>query len=87
MKKVNIFLSLISESETHIDSLHIEWNILSLYFLKLWGLLLTDNENPQFSVSEKLEYYIRFFLWYSTPWTATPVSNDPLWLTLFGGGC
>ncbi len=52
MKKVNIFLSLISESETHIDSLHTEWNILSLYFLKLWGLLLTDNENPQFSVSE-----------------------------------
>ncbi len=22
-------------------------------------------------------------LWYSTPWTATPFSNDPLWLTLF----
>ncbi len=21
-------------------------------------------------------------LWYSTPWTATPFSNDPLWLTL-----
>ncbi len=26
-------------------------------------------------------------LWYSTPWTATPFSNDPLWLTLFVGGC
>ncbi len=25
-------------------------------------------------------------LWYSTPWTATPISNDPLWLTLFVEG-
>ncbi len=26
------------------------------------------------------------FLWYSTPWTAGPFSNDPLWLTLFVKG-
>ncbi len=25
-------------------------------------------------------------LWYSTPWTATPFCNDPLWLTLFVEG-
>ncbi len=25
-------------------------------------------------------------LWYSTPWTAPPFSNDPLWLTLFVEG-
>ncbi len=25
-------------------------------------------------------------LWYSTPWTATPFSNNPLWLTLFVEG-
>ncbi len=25
-------------------------------------------------------------LWYSTPWIATPFSNDPLWLTLFVEG-
>ncbi len=25
-------------------------------------------------------------LWYSTPWTATPFSNDPLWLTFFVEG-
>ncbi len=25
-------------------------------------------------------------LWYSTPWTVTPFSNDPLWLTLFVEG-
>ncbi len=33
----------------YIDSLNIEWNISSLYFLKFWWLLLTDNENPKFS--------------------------------------
>ncbi len=36
----------------YIDSLHIEWNISSLYFLEFWWLWLTDNENPKFSVSE-----------------------------------
>ncbi len=36
----------------YIDSLHIEWNISSLYFLKFWWLYLTDNENSKFSVSE-----------------------------------
>ncbi len=25
-------------------------------------------------------------IWYSTPWTATPFSNDPLWITLFVEG-
>ncbi len=25
-------------------------------------------------------------LWYSTPWTAPPFSNDPLWITLFVEG-
>ncbi len=39
--------------------------------------------------------YLNFFLpvnlvfnmlWYSTPWTATPFSNDPLWLFLFVEG-
>ncbi len=38
----------------YIDSLHIEWNISSLYFLKFGWLWLTDNENPKFSVSENL---------------------------------
>ncbi len=28
----------------YIDSLHIEWNISGLYFLKFWWLWLTDNE-------------------------------------------
>ncbi len=36
----------------YIDSLHIEWNISSLYFLTFWWLWLTDNKTPKFSVSE-----------------------------------
>ncbi len=50
-EKGQYFLLLISESEPHIDSLHIEWNISSLYFLKCWWLCRI-NENPIFSVSE-----------------------------------
>ncbi len=42
----------------YIDSLHIEWNISSLYFLKFWWLWLTYNESPKFSL-RKFEYYIR----------------------------
>ncbi len=37
----------------YIDSLHIEWNISSLYFLKVWWLWLPDNENSK-SVSQKM---------------------------------
>ncbi len=40
----------------YIDSLHIEWNISSLYLLKFRQLWLTDNENPKF---RKFQYYIR----------------------------
>ncbi len=29
--------------------------------------------------------FVSNMLWYSTPWTAAPFSNDPLWLTLCGG--
>ncbi len=35
---------------------------------------------------QKKVFFFNFafnMLWYSTPWTATPFSNDPLWLTLF----
>ncbi len=54
MKKVNIFCHSFQKLKTiyYIDSLHIEWNIAILYFLKFWWLWLTDNENPKFSVSE-----------------------------------
>ncbi len=30
--------------------------------------------------------FVSNMLWYSTPWTAAPFSNDPLWLTLFVEG-
>ncbi len=64
MKKVNIFCHSFQKVKPiyYIDSLNIEWNISSLYFLKFWWLWLTDNENSKFSVSENLhntEYYIR----------------------------
>ncbi len=31
-------------------------------------------------------FHMPNMLWYSTPWTATSFSNDPLWLTLFVEG-
>ncbi len=47
MKKVNIFCYSFQKVKPihHIDSLHIEWNISSLYFLTFGWLCLTDNEN------------------------------------------
>ncbi len=52
MKKVNIFCHSFQKMKSiyYIDSLHIEWNISSFYFLKCLWLWLTDNENPKFSV-------------------------------------
>ncbi len=38
----------------YINSLNIEWNITSLYFLKCWLLWLKKNENPKISVSENV---------------------------------
>ncbi len=54
MKKVNIFCHSFLKVKPiyYIDSLHIEWNISSLYLLKFGLLWLTDNENPKLSVSE-----------------------------------
>ncbi len=53
MKKVNIFCHSFQKVKPiyYIESLLIEWNISSLYFLKFWWLWLTDNANPKFSVS------------------------------------
>ncbi len=38
---------------------------------------------PNFFLSVNFAFNI---LWYSTPWTTTPFSNKPLWLTLFVEG-
>ncbi len=64
MKKVNIYYHSFQKVKpiNYIDSLHIEWNISNLCFLKCWWLWLTDNETPKFSVLEHLKYiyiYIR----------------------------
>ncbi len=47
------FLSLISESETHILYRFItQSEIFQALFLEMLMIMLTDNENPKFSVSE-----------------------------------
>ncbi len=55
-KKVNIFVTHFTQVKPiyYIDALHIEWKMLSLYFLKFWWFWLINNENPKFSVSEIL---------------------------------
>ncbi len=55
-EKVNIFCHSFQKVEPiyYIYSLHIEWNISSLYFLKCLWLWLTDNETPKIQVSENL---------------------------------
>ncbi len=57
MEKVNIFCHSFHKVKPiyYIDSLHVEWNIESLYFLQFWWLWLTYNENPKFSVSENVD--------------------------------
>ncbi len=47
------------------------------------SLLLVHIFLPNFFFPVNFAFYI---LWYSTPWTATPFSTDPLWLTLFVEG-
>ncbi len=55
MKKVNIFCHSFQKVKHiyYIDSLHIEGNIFSKpLFLDILMIMLIDNENPKFSVSE-----------------------------------
>ncbi len=54
MKNINIFCHSFQKVNPiyYIDSLHIECNISSLYFLTFWWLWLTDIETPKCSVSE-----------------------------------
>ncbi len=68
-EKGQYFLSLISESETHI---YIFSSLLLVYIFL-----------PNFFLPVNFAFNM---LWYSTPWTAIPFSNDPLWLTLFVEG-
>ncbi len=55
-EKVNIYCHSFHKVKLiyYVYSLHIEWNISNLYFLRFWWVWLTDNENPKFSVSENL---------------------------------
>ncbi len=47
------------------------------------SLLLVHLFQPNFFLPVNFAFNM---LWYSTPWTATPSSNDPLWFTLFVKG-
>ncbi len=47
------------------------------------SLLLAHNFLPNFFLPVNFALNM---LWYSTPWTVTPFSNDPLWLTLYVEG-
>ncbi len=51
-------------------------------FSSLWSsLLLVHLFIPNFFLPVNLAFNM---LWYSTPWTAPPFSNDPLWLFVEG---
>ncbi len=53
-------------------------------FSSLWSYLLHVHIFlPNFFLPVNFAFNM---LWYSTPWTAPPFSNDPLWLTLFVEG-
>ncbi len=94
MKKVNICCHSFQKVKPiyYIDSLHIEGNISSLYFLKFWWLRLTDNENPKFSVSEYnirsikkdiLNKNVRLLKVYSFLCTQYLVGPPFAWITAF----
>ncbi len=53
-EKGEYFLSLVSESETHILYRFITYRVkyFKPLFLEIFRIMLTDNENPKFSVSE-----------------------------------
>ncbi len=71
---------------TPCEALPSVWNRLYLtVFSSLWSsLLLVHIFLPNFFLPVNFAFNM---LWYSTHWTATHFSNDPLWLTLFCGGC
>ncbi len=87
---------------TNSNILHITYRYISknLNIMKKVNIFchLFQKVKPIYIFSSLLLVYIflpNFFLpvnfafnmlWYSTPWTATPFSNDPLWLTLFVEG-
>ncbi len=60
---------------------------LNKLYLTVFSSLLSSLLLVHISLPNFLPVNFAFnMLWYSTPWTATPFSNDPLWLTLFVEG-
>ncbi len=67
-----------------VHSLCLNWLCLTVFSSWWSSLLLVHLFLSNFFLPVNFAFNM---LWYSTPWTATPFSNDPLWLTLFVGGC
>ncbi len=59
-----------------------DWSALLDCIFKLAVIMLLVHIFYPIIPSSQLAFNM---LWYSAPWTATPFSNDPLWLILFGG--
>ncbi len=56
------------------------FSMVSVFSSLRSSLLLVHIFLPNFLLPVNFVFNV---LWYSTPWTATSFSNDPLWLTLF----
>ncbi len=61
----------------------LNWLWLTVFSSLQSSLLRVHISLPNFFLPVNFAFNM---LWYSTPWTATPFSNDPLWLTLFVEG-
>ncbi len=72
------FSSLLVELSQVFDRLY-----LTVFSSLLSSLLLVHIFLPNLFLPVNFTFNM---LWYSTPWTAPPFSNDPLWLTLFVEG-
>ncbi len=69
---------------THCEALKcLKWLCLTVFSSLRSSLLLVHIFRPNFFLPVNFAFNM---LWYSTPWTDTPFSNDPLWLTLFVEG-
>ncbi len=75
-------------TDSNFSSLIVKLSQVNRLCLKVFSsfpssLLLVHIFLHNFFLPVKCAFYM---LWYSTPWTATPFSNDPMWLTLFVEG-
>ncbi len=88
---VALFLSVVTLDALTPASVHSLWSspkclnqlCLNVFSTSRSSLLLVHIILTNFFLPVNFAFNM---LWYSTPWTPTPFSNDPLWLTLFVEG-